>query len=130
MISTSVFCPCLSWSKWTTFLVSTSKVTVLKNLYSLYIPIIRPAFFSTSVIELRSLVGSIKTWGEQKKFYFLRYLAVACHKLNHFTSQVVILDFFGNYRRLQEAKKFSRYPGQFECVLLRKLYITYQSRNS
>ena len=44
------------------------------------------------------------------------------HKLNHFTSQVVILDFFGNCRRLKEAKKFSTNPGQFKYVTRETAY--------
>ena len=68
-------------------------------------------FSSTSII-----IGSNETWGEQTRFYFWKYLAVACHKLSHFNSQVFILDFIWNCCRLQEVKKFSRNPGQNKCV--------------
>ena len=71
---------------------------------------------STSIIKLRPIVGSIKTWGEQTRFYFWRYSVVVCHKLSHFNSQLFILGFTWNCCRLQEAKKFSRNPGQFWCV--------------
>ena len=41
---------------------------------------------------------------------------VTCHKLNQFNSRVFSLDFTWNYCRVQEAKKFSTNPAQFECV--------------
>ena len=50
------------------------------------------------------------------RFYFWRYLAVACHKLSHFNSRVFILDFTWNSCNLLEAKKFSRNPGQSKCA--------------
>ena len=68
------------------------------------------------MFKVRSIVGSIKIWGEQKRFYFLKYLAVACHKLNHFNSRVFMLDFTWNCCRLQEGKKFSRNLDQFKYV--------------
>ena len=80
-----MFCQCLSYWKWATFLVSTFKLAVSKNLYSLY-------------------------------SHFLRYSAVACHKLNRFNSRVFTLDFTWNCCRLLEAKKFWRNPGQFKWV--------------
>ena len=73
-------------------------------------------FSSTSIIEFCSIVGSIEIWGEQSMFYFWSYLVVACHKLSHFSSQVLILGFTWYCYRLQEAKKFTRSPGQSKCV--------------
>ena len=41
---------------------------------------------------------------------------MTCHKLSHFNSQLFILNFIWNYCRPQEAKKFSRTPGQNKYV--------------
>ena len=71
---------------------------------------------STWIINLRSNVGFIKTWGELTWFYFWRYSAVACHKLSHFNMWVFILDFTWNSCRLQETRKLSRNPGQSKCI--------------
>ena len=73
-------------------------------------------FFSASRIKLCSIVGFIKTWGEQTRFYFWRYSVVVCRRLSHFNSQSQPLGFTWNRCRLQEAKKFSRNPGQCKCV--------------
>ena len=102
---TSVFCQCLSWLKWTTFLFSTSQA------YG-------PFFFHlNNKISLmkKSIVDSTETWDEQSRFYFWSYSAMACHKLSHFNSGVFILGFTWNCCRLQETKKFSRSPGQSKC---------------
>ena len=40
----------------------------------------------------------------------------------HYNSRVFILDFNWNCCRLQEAKKFSRNPGQFKCVTRKTRY--------
>ena len=81
-----------------------------KPLLSLYL-----CFSSTSIIKIHSIVGFIKTRDEQTLFYFWRYSEVACHKLSHFNSHIFILWFTWNCCSLQEAKKFSRNPGQFKC---------------
>ena len=132
LLLTSVFCQCLSWSKWTTFLVSISKKTVLENLYGLYIHDIRPkrrknnkVFSSTSIIKFLSIVGSIETWSKQSRFYFLRYSAVACHKLSHLIhgySYLVPLEILEGYKKLR------RFPGTKVnlSVLLGKPDITYR----
>ena len=73
-------------------------------------------FSSASIIKLRSIVGSIETWGEQPMFYFWRYSLMTCHELSKFNSRVFILDFTWNCCRLQERKRFSRNQGQFKCV--------------
>ena len=93
-------------------------MTVLKNLYRFYIDVIRPQRQKSNnqIIKLRSIVGSLEAWGEQTKFYFWRYSTVARHKLSHFNSRVFIHVFSWNCCRLQEVKKFSRNPGQFESV--------------
>ena len=64
------------------------------------------------------------------RLYFWRYLVVACHKLSHyFDLQVtLILGFTWNCCRLQEAKKFSRNPGQSNCLTRETRYQV--SRNS
>ena len=87
-------------------------------------------FSFTSIIKFCSIAGSIETWGEQLRLYFWRYLVVACHKLSHyFNLQVtLILGFTWNCCRLQEAKKFSRNPGQSNCLTRETRYQV--SRNS
>ena len=96
------FCQFLGWSKWAAFLVSTSKVTVLKNLSSLYIHVIR----------VRSIVGSIEKWSEETRFYLWRYSVVTCHKLSHFLV---------GYRKLRSFQGTQ----DTSCVLLEKPDITY-----
>ena len=59
-------------------------------------------------------VGSIETWGEQRRLNFWRYLVVIFHTCNHFNLGIFILDLNWNCCRLQEAKNFSRNPGQFK----------------
>ena len=71
-------------------------------------------FSFTLIIKLCSIVGSVEAWGEQTRFYFWRYSALAGHKLSHFNSRV--FSFTWNWCRLQEAKKFTRNPRQFKCV--------------
>ena len=89
-------------------------MTVLKNLYSLYIYVIRPKrrknnkiFFHLNKQTLL-VVDSIETWDKQARFYFRRYSAMAFHKLSQFSSRVFIFDFTWDFCRLQEAMKFSR----------------------
>ena len=50
-------------------------------------------FSSSSIIKLRSIVGSIKTWGEYTRFCFSRYSALVFYKLSHFNSRAFLLDF-------------------------------------
>ena len=125
LLLTSIFYQCLIWSKWTTFWVRTSKVTVLKNLYGLYIHVIRPSVVSsTSIIKFYSIVGSIETRGEQSRFCFWRYSAVAYHKLSHLIrrySYPVSLEIVVGYKKL---RSFQETQVNLS-VLLEKPDITY-----
>ena len=82
-----------------------------------------------TMIKLLSIVGFIKKWGEQTRFYFWRYSAMACRKLSHFNSRVFIFDFTWNCCKLQGAKKFQGTQITLS-VLLEKPDITYPSPNS
>ena len=72
-------------------------------------------FSLTSVIKLTLSLALLKHEVNERGFVFEGF-GVTCHKLNHFNSRVFILDFNWNCCRLQQAKKFSRNPGQFKCV--------------
>ena len=82
-----------------------------------------------TMIKLLSIVGFIEKWGEQTRFYFWRYSAMACRKLSHFNSRVFIFDFTWNCCKLQGAKKFQGTQITLS-VLLEKPDITYPSPNS
>ena len=81
------------------------------------------------MIKLLSIGGFIETWGEQKEFYFWRYLAMACHKLSHLNLRVFTIDFTWNFCKLQETKNFQGTQVNLS-VLLEKPNIMSQSRNS
>ena len=57
---------------------------------------VQQGFPSSSIIKLCSIVGSIETWREHKRFYFSKYSVVVCHKLSEFNSQVFTLHFIWN----------------------------------
>ena len=117
LLLTSDFGQCLIWSKWKPFLVSISifwKISIVSiSMSSGHRGRRKIRFFFHPIIKLRSIVGYVKTWVDQTRFYFWRYSAMACH---YFNSRVFILEFTWNCCRLQEAKTFSRNPGQFKCV--------------
>ena len=62
----------------------------------------------------RSIVSSIETLGEHKRFLFSRNLVAPCNKLSHINSQIFALDFIWDCCRLLGAEKFLRNPGQFK----------------
>ena len=91
----------------------TSKVSISMSSHYRHGNTIR-FFFHLNNQTFFSRFNSIETWDEGTRFYFLRYIAVICHKLSHFNSEELTFDFTWNYCRLLEAKKFSINPGQFK----------------
>ena len=127
-----VFFLCPRWLKWTVFLVSTSKVTVFKNLYSFYI--------HTSDHRDGRAIRFFLHLNNQTLFYLWLYCTM------RWTNQVLILRLFGSglsnliqgYLYLISLETVIGYRKRrgFQGtqvnlgVLLEKTVITYPSRNS
>ena len=114
-----MFWQCLTSSKWTISLISTSKVIASKTS--------KISIFILSDHRDCSTIG----------FFFHRNNQTLLHGWLHWKmkwtheiySRLFTLDLTWNCRRLLEAKKFSRSPGQFKWVT-REQDIAYPSRNS
>ena len=88
------------------FLVSISKVTVLKNLYSLYIT--PSGHWDGSTIKFFYHLNT------QSSLYRWLYWNMWTIEVSFF--KVFGGDFIWNCCRVQEAEKFQTNPGQFKCI--------------
>ena len=136
LLLASFFCQGFSWLKWTAFSVITSKVTVLKNLYSLYIHVIRlkrrkkNKVFLSPLQSIFSLSLALLKHDLNKRGFIFEGIRqwpfINLVILIHGYSYLILLEVVVGYRKL---RNFQGTQVNLRMLLV-KLDITYPSRNS